>query len=233
MIPIPLTDDNPRYRYPVVTVLLIVVNAAAWLYEQSHGVMMSTLDYGAIPSFILHNTRDGVLDLPDGIVHLHQEVPPLATIFTSMFLHASWLHIIGNMWFLWIFGDNVEDSMGRVRYLVFYLLCGVIAAGAQIVAASGSTMPMVGASGAIAGVLGAYLVLFPRARVKCLWVLIVFITTIWVPAWLLLGVWFLSQFFVPIQSGVASMAHVGGFVGGLALVKLFVPSRPPAFRGYR
>jgi membrane associated rhomboid family serine protease len=227
MIPLPLRDDNQTSRTPVVTYSLIALNVLAWFYALSHGVFESTFDYGAIPQFLLHHTRDGVINLQRHSLELHQEVPWPFTIFTSMFTHGSWLHIIGNMWFLWIFGDNVEDAMGPVKYLLFYLLCGVAAAGAQILATPSSSFPMVGASGAIAGVLGAYVLLYPHARVKCLWVLIIFVTFIWLPAWLLLGLWFLSQFFVPMGSGVAWMAHVGGFVAGLALVKLFARRRPP------
>jgi membrane associated rhomboid family serine protease len=231
MIPIPIRDENPTQRTPVVTIALIVVNVLAWFFELSHGVGLSTLDYGAIPRWVLHAQRDGLITLPTvGRVHLHQEVGPPWTVFTAMFMHGSWLHVAGNLWFLWIFGDNVEDAMGPVKYLFFYLLCGVAAAAAQILATPDSTMPMVGASGAIAGVLGAYLVLYPRARVKCLWILIIFITTIWVPAWLLLGLWFVSQFFVPMAAGVAWVAHVGGFAVGAALVLLFARRPPPPKR---
>src|SRR5262249_3459122 len=153
------------------------------------------LDYGAIPAWVLHGIRDGSLSFPEvGRVTLHQEVPWPLTVVTSMFMHGSWMHIIGNMWFLWIFGDNVEDAMGHVRYVVFYFVCGGAAAGAQILAQPDSTLPMVGASGAIAGVLGAYLLLYPRARVRCLWILFILITFVYVPAWLLLGLWFVSQF---------------------------------------
>jgi membrane associated rhomboid family serine protease len=232
VIPLPISDENPTSRTPVVTILLIVANVLVWLYELGHGVDLSTLDYGAIPAWVLHGVREGRLVLPDGErVFLHQEVPVPFSILTSMFMHGSWLHIIGNMWFLWIFGDNLEDRMGPLRYLAFYLVCGVAAAMAQILAMPDATMPMVGASGAIAGVLGGYFLLYPRAQVRCLWILIVFITTIRVPAWLLLGIWFLSQFLVPSSSGVAWMAHVGGFVTGLILVKLFVRRTPPRYLG--
>jgi membrane associated rhomboid family serine protease len=230
MIPLPIRDDHQRIGAPAITVLIILLNCGAWLLELSHGVALSTLDYGLIPSFFLHHTRHGFIELPQlGQVELRQEVPVRLTLFTSMFLHGCWLHIIGNLWFLWVFGDRVEQSMGRFRYLVFYLACGVAAGLTQIFSTPDSTLPMVGASGAIAGVLGAYLILFPRARVRCLWVLIVFITSIWLPAWLLLGVWFVSQFFVPGEAGVASMAHVGGFVAGMLLAKLFEkrPAPPP------
>jgi membrane associated rhomboid family serine protease len=227
MIPIPLRDDNPTSRFPAVTVGLIAVNALVWLYELQRGVVLSTLDYGLIPSWLLQGVRDGPIALPGlGSVLLHQEVPVPWTILTSMFLHGGWMHVLGNMWFLWIFGDNVEDAMGRGRFAGFYLLCGLAAALAQVLVYPNSEAPMVGASGAIAGVLGAYLILHPRARVRCLWVLVIFVTFVNVPAWALLGLWFVSQFFVPMDSGVAWMAHVGGFVAGLALVRFFVQARP-------
>jgi membrane associated rhomboid family serine protease len=223
MIPIPLSDENPTSRRPVVTVALIVANVCVWLYEIGHGVTLSVLDYGAIPRWLLHGVSDGRIELAHGVVAtLHQEAPWPLTVFTAMFAHGSWMHIIGNMWFLWIFGDNLEERMGRFRYLAFYLLCGVIAAAAQVIATPDSMAPMVGASGAIAGVLGGYILLYPTARVRCLWILFVFITTVRIPAWILLGVWFLSQFLTPLDSGVAWVAHVGGFLGGLLLVKLFV-----------
>jgi membrane associated rhomboid family serine protease len=228
MVPLPIRDDNPRTGPPTVTVTLIVLNVMVWLFQLSRGVFETTFDYGAIPQLLLHGVRDGIIHLPgQRALQLHQEVPFPFTILTSMFMHGGWLHIIGNMWFLWIFGDNVEDAMGHVKYLVFYLLGGAVAAAAQILATPSSSFPMVGASGAIAAVLGAYLILYPHARVKCLFILIIFITTIWLPAWLLLGLWFLSQFLVPMGSGVAWMAHVGGFVAGLALVKLFAWRPPP------
>jgi membrane associated rhomboid family serine protease len=235
VVPIPISDDNPTERTPVVTIAIIVANTLFWLYEVARGVTLSVLDYGAIPSWILHGMADGRILLPDGVVAtLHQEAPWPLTIFTAMFAHGSWMHIIGNMWFFWIFGDNLEDRMGRFRFVLFYLLCGVVAAGAQILATPDSMAPMVGASGAIAGVLGGYIVLYPTARVRCLWILVVFVTTVRIPAWILLGIWFLSQFLTPINSGVAWVAHVGGFLAGLLLVRLFVRAdrplaRPPAY----
>jgi membrane associated rhomboid family serine protease len=135
------------------------------------------------------------------------------------------------MWFLWIFGDNVEDAMGSVKYLIFYLVCGFAAASAQVLTSASSQLPMVGASGAIAGVLGAYLLLYPHARVRCLLILFILITFVYVPAWLILGLWFISQFFIP-GEGVAWMAHVGGFVAGFALVFVFVRRRPPPRRDH-
>jgi membrane associated rhomboid family serine protease len=241
VIPLPISDENPTARRPYVTYALIVVNVLAWFLELSYGgangganvgdqLQQVTYDFGAIPSFIVHGVRDGNVLVPDvGRVLLHQGVPWPLTILTSMFMHGGWLHIIGNMWFLWIFGDNVEDAMGPVKYIIFYLTCGVAAAMAQVLSSPSSTIPMVGASGAIAGVLGAYLMLYPHARVRCLWVLFIFITTVYVPAWLLLGIWFVSQFLMP-GTGVAWMAHVGGFVTGFLLVRLFVTRRPPPRR---
>jgi membrane associated rhomboid family serine protease len=149
-------------------------------------------------------------------------------ILTSMFLHGSWMHILGNMWFLWLFGNNVEDSMGRVRFVVFYLVCGVAAAAAQVITSPGSIVPMVGASGAISGVMGAYVVLFPRVRVFTLVPLGFFITTIALPAWVMLGYWMLLQVVSSLPSlagsnegGVAFFAHIGGFAAGALLIKLF------------
>jgi membrane associated rhomboid family serine protease len=232
VIPLPISDENPTSRRPTMVYLLIAANCLAWAFELFHGVSDSAFDYGAIPSFLLHGTRDGVLQIGmvgRGLVLLHQEVPWPMTLLTSMFMHGSWLHIIGNLWFLWIFGDNVEEAMGSLKFLVFYLACGLLAAGTQVLASPGSQAPMVGASGAIAGVLGSYLVLYPHARVRCLWILFVIVTTIYLPAWLLLGLWFLTQFIMP-GEGVAAMAHVGGFIAGLLLVWLFVTRRPPPRR---
>ena len=235
MIPIPLSDENPTERRPVVTIAIIVANALFWLYEVGRGVTESVLDYGVIPRWLLHGVTDGTIQLSHTVsATLHQEAPWPLTVFTAMFAHGSWMHIIGNMWFLWIFGDNLEDRMGRFRYILFYLLCGVVAAVAQVVATPDSMAPMVGASGAIAGVLGGYILLYPTARVRCLWILFVFFTTVRIPAWILLGVWFLSQFLTPLESGVAWVAHVGGFLGGLMVVNAFVKApervvRVPAY----
>src|SRR5262249_13271469 len=158
----------------------------------------------------------------------HRPGRQVSHIFTSMFLHGSWMHLIGNMWFLWIFGDNIEDSMGRVRYAVFYLLCGVAAALAQVVLNPASGVPMVGASGAISGVMGAYLILFPRVRVFCLIFLGFFITSIALPAWTMLLYWAAIQLVSVLiglaaqeAGGVAFGAHVGGFLAGVILIKLF------------
>ena len=226
MIPLPLRSDVPRYRFPSATALIILLNAAAWIFELRHGVMLATLDYGLIPSWILHGIREGPIHLPGyGRAILHQEVPFPWTVLTAMFMHGGWLHILGNMWFLWIFGDGVEQTTGGPRFLAFYLLSGLAATAAQVLATPASAAPMVGASGAIAGVMGGYLVLYPRARVRCLWILIIIVNFVNIPAWALLGLWFLSQFFLPLESGVAWMAHVGGFVAGLLFVRMFASPR--------
>jgi membrane associated rhomboid family serine protease len=218
---IPIRDDVPHTTTPWVNYFLIALNTLVFLFE----VMLAPdsrndfiYQFAVIPS---HTTAwvAGAHGIPLTAAFL--------PLLTSMFLHGGWLHIIGNMWFLWIFGDNVEDAMGRLKFLAFYILCGLAAALAQVLATPSSAAPMVGASGAIAGVLGAYLLLYPRARVRCLWILIIFITFVDVPAWALLGLWFLSQFFVPLESGVAWMAHVGGFLAGLGLVRLFVSRQTP------
>jgi membrane associated rhomboid family serine protease len=226
VIPLPYRDENPTERTPYLVITLIAINVVVWLLEWSTGVAGPTLLFGAVPAWLLHGARGGHTALGGEV---YQAVPWPLSVLSSMFLHGSWAHLIGNMWFLWIFGDNIEDRMGGVRFLVFYLLCGVIAAITQVLAVPDSTLPMVGASGAIAGVMGGYLLLYPRAQVRCLWILIIFITRIRLPAWVLLGLFFVSQFFIAEGAGVAWMAHVGGFLAGLVLVKLFVRS-PPAPR---
>jgi membrane associated rhomboid family serine protease len=235
VIPIPLSDENPSSRRPIVTIGIIATNVVFWLYELVHGVQLSALDYGVIPQWMLRRISEGPILLPGGLeARLHQAVGWPFTLFTAMFTHGGWIHIIGNMWFLWIFGDNLEERMGRAKYLLFYLVCGILAAGTQVLATPASVAPMVGASGAIAGVLGGYILLYPTARVRSLWVLIVFVTTVRVPAFVLLGLWFLSQFLTPAASGVAWEAHVGGFLAGLALVKLFMnDSEMPPLEPYR
>jgi membrane associated rhomboid family serine protease len=212
---IPLRDTERSYSPPIVTVLIIVANAMAFFFELS-------LDAYSRNHFI---GLFGVV--PDNLGYL--------TLVTSMFLHGGWMHIIGNMWFLWIFGDNVEDVMGHGRFLVFYLLCGVAAALTQVLINPDSHVPIIGASGAIAGVMGAYLVKFPRARVLTLVPVFVFITTYELPAAVVLLYWFVIQFFSGVgsvaysnasQGGTAWFAHIGGFLVGAALVFLFAARRP-------
>lgn len=224
----PLRDENPVVRQPVITVSLIVANALAWIFLQGWGhdefLLRSICQYGLIPAELLGREAPGTaVPLGRQAVCILQESSWL-TLFSSMFMHGSWLHIIGNMWFLWIFGDNVEDAMGPARFLVFYLLCGLAAAAAQMMTDPASTIPMVGASGAIGGVMGAYAWLYPNARVQTLVILGFYITTIALPAWVMLGYWFLLQLLGGLPAlgggtgGVAFWAHIGGFLAGLLLV---------------
>ncbi len=217
---IPLYDENPTERPPIVTVALIAACVLVFFWEIAGPVQwMEAKIYalGMIPAVLFgHAQLDPAL----------QWVPAPLTVFTSMFLHGGWAHLIGNMLYLWIFGNNVEDAMGHLRFLVFYLLCGVAAAFTQALSAPSSEIPMVGASGAISGVLGAYLLLFPHARVVVL-IPMGFFTQLqaW-PAKIVLGFWFALQalyglFSDPAKGGVAFLAHVGGFIAGMLLVGIF------------
>jgi rhomboid family protein len=216
---IPLRDVIPSRTTPYITVTIIVLNALAWLLELS-------LPSDVLPVFL---RVYGVVP-----ARLHA-----MTLLTSMFLHGGWMHVIGNMWYLWIFGDNVEDRVGHGRFIVFYLLCGIAAAMGQVVIDPGSTLPTIGASGAIAGVMGAYFVLYPRSRVLTLIPLVIFWEVIEVPAPLLLGFWFLMQLFsagaIAVTAstgggGVAFMAHVAGFLTGAGAIFLFrQPERPEQY----
>ncbi len=228
---IPIRDDTPRFSTPFVTYFIIALNVLVFLFElslggQSHRALNSLMyEFGVVP----RHFEAALAGSPT------YTVPGEAlTILTSMFMHASWLHIIGNMWALWIFGDNIEDYLGHFMYLVFYLVCGFAASITHILLNAGSTVPSVGASGAIAGVMGAYFVLYPRARVLTVVPLIVFFTFWWLPAWIVLGYWFVVQFLSGAATsiaetsqtgGVAFWAHVGGFLTGIALIKL-LPQRP-------
>jgi membrane associated rhomboid family serine protease len=213
---IPLRDHNPRVRFPLMTLALVLTNLAVYLWQVTLPRQVADrliLVAGAIPREITSLQDFGPRAL----------VPVPLTIFTSMFLHGGLLHVLGNMWFLWVFADNVEDRLGRGRFLAFYLVTGAIGAVAQCLMMPLSSAPMIGASGAVAGILGGYILNFPHARVVTL-VLLWFID---VPAWVFLGLWFLGQFFIGSNSGIAWMAHVGGFLGGLGLVRIFAPSRRP------
>jgi membrane associated rhomboid family serine protease len=218
---LPLYDDNPIQRTPVVTYVLIGMCVGAFLWQLGQEPGTAALQYGMIPAVLF-----GYRQLPPDLAI----IPPWATLFTSMFLHGGWLHLGGNMLFLWIFGNNIEDLLGRARYLLLYLCCGVAAALIQALSASHSQVPMVGASGAIAGVLGAYLMTYPRANVHCLVWIVVFFWIITVPAWVLLGLWFALQLVSGLAArvdapGVAFWAHVGGFAAGIGLFLLLRPRR--------
>jgi membrane associated rhomboid family serine protease len=214
---IPLKDDSPSTLKPFVTISLIVSCACVFLWQRSLDTAASrqaAAALGAIPAVLLTDAR-----LPPDL----QWIPRFASPITSMFLHGGWMHLLGNMLFLWIYGDNVEDAMGHARYLVFYLLCGIAAIFAQALSAPESPYPIIGASGAISGLLGAYLLLFPRAKVLTLVLLPFFFTTVELPARLLLLLWFavqlISDFAAPDGgAGVAFRAHIGGFLTGMLLV---------------
>ena len=228
----PYRDENPQFYTPLVTISFIVLNVLAWVFIQGMGaepaLSSSVCRLGLSPADVLERIRDQVSSplSPERTCVISGE-RQWYTPFTSMFMHGSWFHLIGNMWFLWVFGNNVEDSMGHVRYAVFYLLCGLAAASAQALTDPNSLMPMVGASGAIGGVMGAYIVLYPRVRVHMLVFLGFYITTIVVPAFVMLGYWFIIQLLSGLPSlgskegGVAFWAHVGGFLAGAILVILF------------
>jgi membrane associated rhomboid family serine protease len=292
---IPLKDNLPTERFPILTVILIVLNVGIFIWQTqfptdreldqrglSSGVDQSALEYGAIPYRVTHPnksecfigaTEDQGTVVPNDIVcegtpELREaeelagqavqtpsgpaEIPeplPLnqaawwVTLFSSMFMHGGILHLAGNMLFLWIFGNNIEDSMGRARFILFYLLAGLIAVYAQSLLDTSATVPTIGASGAVAGVLGGYALLHPQARVLSLIFIVFFVTLIEVPAYIILGIWFVLQFIPAIgqtaipdiagEGGVAYWAHLGGFVFGLAAIKLFAnryrdrPAEPP------
>ena len=225
----PLYDDAPRYSTPWVNYFLLALNTIVFLFEVSldpRALNEFIGIFGTVPAHVLamlHGSRD--------------PVTALVPVITSMFIHGSWGHLIFNMWALYIFGDNVEDYLGHFRYLIFYFIAGIAASTLHILMNANSTLPSVGASGAIAGVMGAYFMLFPSARVLT-WVFFIFF--VWLPAWIVLGFWFVGQFLSgaatsiaytsqTARGGIAFWAHVGGFVTGLALIKLF-PTRPRRYR---
>ncbi len=227
---IPIHDDNPTTIRPIVTVGLIGINVLIFLWELTlppAGLEATFYSLGVIPAVLL-----GHAELPPALAL----IPAEATILTSMFLHGGWMHLIGNMLYLWIFGNNIEDACGHGRFLLFYLACGVAAALAQTWSNPASELPMVGASGAIGGVLGAYLLLHPRARVLVLIPIFFYMHVARVPALVVLGLWFVIQFVqsaaVPTDGGgVAYWAHIGGFVAGAVLI-LFIRRRGvPLFEG--
>jgi membrane associated rhomboid family serine protease len=230
----PLSDENQTLRFPIVTAAIIVVNAAIWIFVQGLGadraLATSVCQFGLIPADLLGIAEPGshFQISRDLVCVVDGNSNPSVTI-TSMFMHGGWFHILGNMWFLWVFGDNVEDVMGRLRFAFFYLLCGLAAAGAQIVTDPSSITPMVGASGAIGGIMGAYAFLYPRVHVNTFIFLGFYMTTVAVPAVFMLGYWFLLQLLGGLPAltqssagGVAFWAHIGGFLAGIGLVKLFV-----------
>jgi membrane associated rhomboid family serine protease len=213
---LPLSDHNPTRTTPVVNILLIAVNVFMFFWETSLGGNLEPVLFS-------------VAFVPIRFWYAPFALPNLISIFVSMFLHGGWLHLGGNMLYLWIFGDNVEDRLGHGKYLFFYLACGVLATLSHAFVNPGSQLPSIGASGAIAGVLGAYILLFPRQTVTTLIPIFIFITIREIPAWVLLGLWFVLQMFIGAATlggdldtagGVAYFAHVGGFIAGMILIVL-------------
>ncbi|WP_077730889.1 rhomboid family intramembrane serine protease [Methylocaldum sp. RMAD-M] len=224
----PLRDENPIVRRPVATIAIIGLNIASWVFVQGLGngepLAWSLCNYGLIPGELFDRVPAGtVIPLGENLGCELTGDTSVLTLVTHMFLHGGWFHIIGNLWFLWVFGDNVEDSMGPIRFVIFYLACGLAAAGAQIFTDPAAAIPMVGASGAIGGVMGAYARLYPRARIVTLIFLGFYVTTVALPAIAMLGYWFFIQIAGGLPAlqeaggGVAFWAHVGGFLAGLIL----------------
>ena len=230
---IPYHDENETQRTAFVTLVLVATNVAAWILVQGAGspvaLATSVCNLGLIPGELTLSVPPGAgFPIAEGLACLTDPGRQPSHVLTSMFLHGSWMHLIGNMWFLWLFGNNIEDSMTRPRFLVFYLVCGLAAALLQVALQPDSTVPMVGASGAISGVMGAYLVLYPKVRVWTWVPLGFYMTSVALPAWAMLIYWIVIQLlggFSGIGSaekgGVAFWAHVGGFLAGVALVKVF------------
>ncbi|MBN1224874.1 MAG: rhomboid family intramembrane serine protease [Candidatus Aminicenantes bacterium] len=223
---IPLKDENPTSRFPFVTVAFVALNILVFLYQLAspEGVQYFVYRMGAVPYEITHFTSIELLGI--------QRLSPPLTLFTAMFLHGGILHLLGNMLYLWIFGNNVEDHLGSLRFILFYFLSGLGASFAHIIFNPNSQVPMIGASGAIAGVLGAYLVLYPRANVKTVVFLFFFIRIVPIPAALVLGLWFILQMLnIGMGGGVAWFAHIGGFLIGIVLIRVLAGrrGRPRAF----
>lgn len=234
----PIGDENPTLRTPIVTYLLLAVLLAVWILVQGGGLdepelAKSVCNLGLVPGELTQRAAVGTaVPIGPGMACVVDREPiNWLTPLTSMFLHGSWMHLLGNGLFLWVFGNNVEDSMGRLRFIVFYVLCGLLAAATQIAVGPASPIPMVGASGAISGVLGGYLLLYPRVRVRVLFIFFIFIRVFRIPAFLVLLWWIGYQIVLglpalagveeDVSGGVAFWAHIGGFGAGLLLIKLF------------
>ncbi len=233
---LPISDDNPTVTTPWMTYTIIGVTLAVWFLVQGAGgypaLVQSVCNLGLVPAELTHFRPVGyAISLgAGGTCAIDNNAINWLTPLITIFLHGGWAHLLGNMWFFWVFGNNIEDSMGPGRFLVFYLLCGLLASAAHIISAPGSAVPTVGASGAISGIMGAYLVLFPKVRVNLLFFFVIFIKTIPVPAWVALLWWFGVQLLTgwlqqsADTGGVAVWAHVGGFVAGVLLIRLFTDS---------
>jgi len=215
----PIKDDNPVSSFPFVTIGIILVNGLIFYHQL-------TLDFTASQRFIFQWGAIPYQITRGEVIQVIPSIPLPLTLFSSMFLHGGFFHLFGNMLYLWIFGNNIEDTLGHFRFLLFYLICGLFAGAAQILSDPTSPVPMIGASGAIGGILGGYLLLFPGARILTLVFIFLFIRLIRIPALVVLGFWFFIQVLSVgrgVISNVAFFAHIGGFLAGLALVKLFQP----------
>ena len=223
---IPLKDENPTSRFPYITVFFIALNILIFVYQffSPQGLQYYVFKMGAIPYEITHFTTVSFVS-SESQEPVSRLLPPL-TLIASMFLHGGFFHLLGNMLYLWIFGNNIEDFLGPFRFILFYLLSGLGASLTHIVFHPNSQVPMIGASGAIAGVLGAYLILYPRARVLTFVFLFFFIRILPIPAFFILGIWFIAQVLnVGLGGGVAWFAHIGGFLIGIALIKIYTRKR--------
>lgn len=218
---IPFKDDNPTRLFPFLTIAFIAVNTVIYFLQifAAPNPVRTAFAYGAIPHFLLTFTTV-------------QPIHPFLTVFTSMFMHGSLLHLISNMLYLWIFGNNIEDRLGHVRFIIFYTLCGLAAAYSHAITSPSSTVPMIGASGAVSGILGAYVLLFPRAKVHTLIFLGFFVQVVRLPAVFVIGFWIVIQFIngmvskgVASHGGIAWFAHIGGFIAGIAMIRLFMVKR--------
>jgi membrane associated rhomboid family serine protease len=235
---LPIHDENPRLRPPVVTIALIAVTTLVWFVVQGAGtepsLSRSVCELGLIPGEITGRAAGMAVELRNGVACVVGAEPHWQTVVFHVFLHGGWFHLIGNMWFLWLFGDNIEDVFGHVGFLVFYLVCGIAAALIQLTVDPGSAVPMVGASGAISGVMGAYIVRYPHAPVRVLVFVIVFLFMIRVPAIVMLGYWFALQLLGALPQlgdateGVAFWAHVAGFAAGAAIAAVSRAARASA-----
>ncbi|MFW6138620.1 MAG: rhomboid family intramembrane serine protease [Spirochaetota bacterium] len=222
----PLKDQNPTRTFPYMTILIIVTNCIIFFIELSMGRARGhfVASWGLVPYEITHG------------VDINPTVPlgPYGNLITSLFLHGSFFHLLGNMWFLWIFGNNIEDVVGHFKFLIFFLAGGVAASLVQILTNTSSAVPIIGASGAVSAVLGAYIVKFPRARIKTLLFIFIFITVVSVPAGLFIGIWFFMQLLSSLGGGAANVAwyaHIGGFIFGLLLINIF--QKREGYRRYR
>ena len=219
MLFFPFADENPTNKKPIISWLIIFACSSIFLnqiFDPSYITEQNFLSFGMIPAILFgHSELSGPLKI----------IPPFLSIFTSMFLHGGWMHIIGNMTYLYIFGDNIEERLGKFKFIIFYLITGIVAAFSQAIMDPTSTIPMIGASGAIAGVLGGYLVLYPKANIKVLFWFIIFIKVIRIRAFIVLGGWIIIQFISfngtdVNSSGVAYAAHIGGFISGILLINI-------------